>query len=406
MRFSTKAIHVGQSPDPTTGAIIPPIYQTSTYVQEAPGEFKGYDYTRAGNPNFTNLETTLAALEGGEHATIFSSGLGATTALISTLKNGDKVLATNDLYGGTYRLFTRVFDRFGIEFETLDTLDLDALEQALKSQPKMIFIESPTNPLLKISDISAISQLARKNKVLCVVDNTFASPYFQNPLSLGADVVLHSTTKYIGGHSDIIGGVIISNDKELKERLDFLRMAMGLNPSPFDAWLTSRGVKTLAVRMEKHAANAGNIAEFLANHDLVKKVYYPGLASHPNHDIAEKQMSGFSGMVSVEFDLTLEQSKQLISSFKIFSLAESLGGVDSLVDHPASMTHASIPAEERKKIGLEDGLVRFSVGIEDGEDLLQDLGTALELIHERSTSQLRPSDQRSPAQSGMHADSN
>lgn len=380
MHFNTKAIHQGQLPDKETGAIIPPIYMTSTYVQESPGHTKGYDYTRAGNPNFTNLEETIASLENGQYATVFSSGLGAFTSLISTLKSGDKVLSTNDLYGGTYRLFTRVFHQYGIQFETINTQDLDLVAAKLTEKPKMLLVESPTNPLLNISDIHAISKLCKENGVKLIVDNTFASPYFQQPLDLGADVVMHSTTKYIGGHSDTIGGVLITNDKELKSQLDFGRMAIGLNPSPFDVWMTSRSLKTLGVRMERHAENAMKVADYLSSHPKVKKVYYPGLASHVNHEIAKKQMKGFSGIVSVEFDLDYEKSMQLISGLKLFSLAESLGGVESLVDHPASMTHASIPKSEREKIGLTDGLVRFSVGIENIEDLIEDLESGLTKI--------------------------
>lgn len=380
MKFSTKAIHVGQIPDPGTGAIIPPIYMTSTYVQEAPGKHKGYDYTRAGNPNFTNLEQTIAALEEGKYATVFSSGLGATTGLISNLQKGDVVIAGNDLYAGTFRLFDQIFQNSGVSLLNIDTLNLEEVEKVLKQQPKMIFLESPTNPLLEISDLVAINKLAKKYKVLSVVDNTFATPYFQNPLNLGADLVLHSTTKYMGGHSDVIGGVVITNNKNLKEKMDFARMAMGLNPSPFDTWLISRGLKTLSVRMDKHAQNALSMAEFLETHHKVKKVYYPGLSSHPQHTLAKKQMRGFGGIVSVEFDLGLEQTKKLISSFQVFSLAESLGGVESLVDHPASMTHASIPKEETGRNGLSDGLVRFSVGIEDEDDLIEDLGVHLSLI--------------------------
>ena len=380
MKFSTKAIHIGQIPDEATGAIIPPIYATSTYVQESPGNTKGYDYTRAGNPNFTNLEHTIAALENGKHATIFSSGLGAITALISTLKSGDKAIATSDLYGGTYRIFTRVFAQYGIEFETVDTQDLKSLAIKLAEKPKLLLIESPTNPLLNISDITAIATMAKQYGVCSVVDNTFASPYFQQPLLLGADVVMHSTTKYFGGHSDTIGGVLITNDDALKTQFDFARMAIGLNPSPFDAWLTSRSIKTLAVRMERHASNAMQVAEFLEKHPKVKKVYYPGLPRHKNHDIAKKQMQGFSGIVSVEFNADIESAKKLISNLKVFSLAESLGGVESLVDHPATMTHASIPKAEREKIGLADGLVRFSVGIEDIEDIIEDLTNGLNSI--------------------------
>lgn len=373
MKFSTKAIHVGQVPDAATGAIIPPIYMTSTYIQEAPEQHQGYDYTRAGNPNFTNLEQTLASLENGKYATVFSSGMGASTAVVAMLQAGDTVVGGNDLYGGTFRLFNQVFKNFGVNLITIDTRNISEVESALAQKPKMIFLESPTNPLLRISDIAAISKLAQQHGVLTIVDNTFATPYLQKPLELGADIVIHSTTKYIGGHSDIVGGAAITNSEELKIKLDFARKAMGLNPSPFDVWLLSRGVKTLAIRMEKHCENAMKVAEFLESHTKVKRVYYPGLATHPEHALAKKQMSNFGGIVSVEFDLSIEKAKKLISSFKVFSLAESLGGVESLVDHPASMTHASIPKEEREKSGLCDGLVRFSVGIEDAEDLIDDL---------------------------------
>lgn len=378
MRFSTNAIHAGQAPEPHTGAVVPPIYMTSTFAQESPGVYKGYDYTRAGNPNFTNLEQALAALEGGAHATVFSSGLGATTALLFTLKSGDTVLAGDDLYGGTYRILTACFAQFGLKLVQVDTGDLALTEKVMAdTKPALVFVESPTNPLLRITDIAAVTALAKKYGARSVVDNTFASPYFQQPLALGADAVLHSATKYLGGHSDIIGGAVVTDDAALKDKLDFGRKALGLNPSPFDTWLTHRGVKTLAVRMQRHAENAMALARWLEAHPLVSRVYYPGLESHPGHAIAKKQMSGFSGMLSVEFALTLDQMKELISGFRVFTLAESLGGVESLVDHPATMTHASIPAEERRKIGLEDGLVRFSVGIEDLEDLRGDLEAGL-----------------------------
>ena len=380
MKFATKAIHVGCNPDLETGAIMPPIYMTSTYLQENPGESKGYEYTRAHNPNFTILEKQLASLEEAEYATVFSSGLGALTALVSTLSKGDKVLAINGLYGGTYRLFNSVFNRFGIEFQSFNPASQNELEQALASHPKWLFFETPTNPLLDIFDISAYAKLAKQHNVLTIVDNTFASPYFQNPLMMGVDIVWHSTTKYIGGHSDVIGGVAMTNSAIIKKELDFARKALGVNPSPFDVWLITRGVKTLALRMEQHQFNAMAIARFLESHSKVKKVYYPGLESHPHHAIAKKQMSGFSGMVSAEFNLSLEGTKKLISSFTLFALAESLGGVESLVSHPATMTHASIPKEERIRTGLTDGLVRFSVGIEDSSDLINDLATTLELV--------------------------
>lgn len=359
---------------------MPPVYMTTTYVQEEPGVSKGYEYTRAQNPNFTLLEKQLASLENAQYATVFSSGLGALTAMVSSLNQGDKVLAIDGLYGGTYRLFNQVFNRFGVQFESIHPKNAKEFLEALDRKPKWLFLESPTNPLLEIFDIAYLAAEAKKRGVLTIVDNTFASPYFQNPLDLGADIVWHSTTKYLGGHSDVVGGVAMTNSPEIKKILDFGRKALGVNPSPFDTWLTSRGVKTLAVRMEKHQSNAQKVAEFLVAHPKVKAVYYPGLPSHPAHSVAKKQMSGFSGIVSVEFNLSLEQAKKLVASFNLFSLAESLGGVESLVCHPATMTHASIPADERKRIGLSDGLMRFSVGIEDPHDLIEDLSTALSRI--------------------------
>lgn len=372
--FATKAIHEGQEPEPLYGAVMPAIYMTSTYAQEAPGMHKGYDYTRAGNPNFTALEKLLAGMENGEHATVFSSGLGAVSALLSRLKAGDRVVALNGLYGGTFRLFTKVYQKFGVEFSFVYDHEVEA---ALEKKAALLFLESPTNPLLEVVDIQELCRMAKAKGVMSVVDNTFATPYFQNPLDLGADAVLHSTTKYIGGHSDVVGGVIMTSNEELKKELDFARMAVGLNPSPFDTWLTLRGAKTLALRMEKHAANAGKLAQYLATHPKVRRVYYPGLPDHPKHSIAAKQMRGFSGIVSVEFDMEQEKALELISNLRWFTLAESLGGVESLVCHPATMTHASIPPDERRRIGLTDGLIRFSVGIEDPNDLLQDLSQAL-----------------------------
>lgn len=379
MKFATKVIHAGSEPEPTTGAIMPPIFMTSTYVQAAPGEHKGYEYTRAQNPNFTILETVLASLEDAKYATVFSSGLGCLTALIGTLQSGDKILAIDGVYGGTYRLFQQVFKKFGVEFITITPKTVDELDKAMAIKPKWLFFETPTNPLLDIVDIAAYTAIAKKHGVLTVVDNTFATPYCQNPLKYGVDVVWHSTTKYLGGHSDVVGGVAMTNHEHLKHQLDFGRKAIGVNPSPFDCWLVTRGVRTLAVRMEQHNKNGAAVAEFLAAHPKVKKVYYPGLVTHPNHDVAAKQMSGFSGMVSAEFNLSFEDTKKMISSYKLFALAESLGGVESLVCHPASMTHASIPAEERRKIGLSDGLVRFSVGIEASDDLIADLKGGLNM---------------------------
>lgn len=390
MKFATKAIHVGNEPDTETGAVIPPIYMTSTYTQEAPGRDKGYDYTRAGNPNFTNLEKQLAALEDAAHCTVFSSGLGTLTGLISTLSKGDRVLAVDGLYGGTYRLFNSIFNRFGIEFESIDPTTPGALEKALSTKPKWLFFETPTNPLLEVFDIAAFAKIAKRNGVLTIVDNTFASPYFQNPLKWGVDIVWHSTTKYIGGHSDVIGGAAMTNSASIKKELDFARMAIGLNPSPFDAWLLSRGVKTLALRMEQHQRNALAVARFLKTHPKVKSIHYPGLESHPNHAVAKKQMNGFGGMLSVEFNLPLESTLKLVSSFGLFTLAESLGGVESLVCHPATMTHASIPAAERHRMGFADGLVRFSIGIEDAQDLINDLSEALELVGQQIS--LEPSE--------------
>jgi cystathionine beta-lyase/cystathionine gamma-synthase len=378
MKFATKAIHAGNDPEATTGAIMPPIYMTSTFVQEAPGITKGYDYTRAGNPNFTILEKLLASLENAKYATVFSSGLGALTGLISTLSSGDKVLGINGVYGGTYRLFNKIFSRYGIDFYSINQPTPETLETALAKKPKWLFFETPTNPLLEILDIANLAKAAKKHNVLTIVDNTFATSYFQNPLEYGVDAVWHSTTKYVGGHSDVIGGVAITNNEKLKHDLDYARMAIGLNPSPFDTWLLTRGLKTMALRMEQHQRNALAIVEFLQSHPKVKKIYYPGLITHHNHNIAKKQMSGFGGIISVEFNLPLETTKKLISSFKLFSLAESLGGVESLVCHPATMTHASIPEKERHACGIVDGLVRFSIGVEDSKDLIDDLSKALD----------------------------
>ncbi len=380
MKFATKAIHLGWQPDSQTGAVMPPIYMTSTFALDAPGQSRGFDYTRANNPNFIILEKTLAALEDAAHATVFSSGIGALMGMISTLSQGDKVAAIDGIYGGTYRLFTKVMKRFGVELIVLYSTSPQEIEKALKLKPKWLMFETPTNPLLNIFDIEVLTQLAKQHGVLSVVDNTFASPYCQNPLKWGADVVWHSTTKYIGGHSDVLGGVVMTQDAHFKQELDFARKTLGSNPSPFDCWLITRGVKTLAVRMQQHQKNALAVAEFLEQHPKVKRVYYPGLPSHPQHEIARKQMIAFNGMLSAEFHLSLEETLTFISSFKLFTLAESLGGVESLVSHPTTMTHAIVPSEERKLLGLSDGLIRFSIGIEDAEDLIEDLKNALEKI--------------------------
>lgn len=380
MKFATKAIHMGWQPDSNTGAVMPPIYMTSTFALDSPGQTRGFEYTRANNPNFAILEKTLASLEDAAHATVFSSGIGALMGMISTLSQGDKVVALDGIYGGTYRLFTKVMHRFGVELIVLYSTSPEEVEQALRLKPKWLMFETPTNPLLNIFDIEELAHRAKQHRVLSVIDNTFASPYCQNPLRLGADVVWHSTTKYLGGHSDVIGGVVMTQDDNFKQELDFARKTLGSNPSPFDCWLITRGVKTLAVRMQQHQKNALAIAEFLQRHPKVKHVYYPGLPSHPQHAIAKKQMRCFSGMLSAEFHLSVEDTLRLVSSFEIFTLAESLGGVESLVCHPATMTHAIVPSEERKRLGLTDGLVRFSIGIEDPEDLIEDLEQVLEKI--------------------------
>ncbi|MDQ2872384.1 MAG: cystathionine gamma-synthase [Candidatus Eremiobacteraeota bacterium] len=376
MKFSTKAIHAGQEADPTTGATIVPIYQTSTYTQDAVGVHKGFDYSRTINPTRVALETQLAALEGAEYGCAFSSGMAATSAVLNILSAGDHVVVTDDLYGGTYRLFSRVLARYGLEFTYVDMADIAAVRAAIKPNTKMFWIETPTNPLLKLIDIRAICDL--RGKAFVVVDNTFASPYFQQPLALGADVVVHSTTKYIGGHSDVVGGAALTNDKDLYETIKFHQNAVGGIPGPQDAWLTMRGAKTLAVRMREHARNAQAIAEFLEAHDEVSRVYYPGLASHPQHDLAQRQMSGFGGMVSFTLEGPEQRAIDFANRMRYFSLAESLGGVESLICHPARMTHGSIPKDVRDRRGVTDGLLRLSVGIEDIDDLIDDLRGALE----------------------------
>lgn len=380
MKFSTKAIHVGQDPDPTTGAIITPIFQTSTYVQEGLGKHKGFEYARTQNPTRSALEECLASLEGGKFALSFGSGLAAEGNIINLLSSGDHVICGDDVYGGTYRLFEKVWKRYGLTFTFVDASDVAAIKAAIKPDTKMIWIETPTNPLLRLCDIKAIAKLATEHKLITVVDNTFASPYLQNPLKLGADVVVHSVTKYLGGHSDVVGGAVITSREDLFETLKFHQNAVGAVPGPFDCWLVLRGLKTLAVRMEAHQKNAMTIAKYLETHPAVEKVMYPGLTSHPQHALAKEQMNGFGGMVSFVLKGGLESARQFLGQTKLFALAESLGGVESLVCHPVSMTHGSIPKEERDKRGVVDALVRLSVGIEDIDDLLKDLEVGLSKV--------------------------
>ena len=379
MKFGTKAIHAGQQPDPTTGAIMTPIYQTSTYVQAAPGQHKGYAYARGKNPTRVALEDCLAALENAKYGICFSSGMGAADAIIKLLNPGDEVIATDDLYGGSYRMFTKVFAKYGIQFKFVDMHDVDGLKALISSQTKMIWVETPTNPMMKIIDIEAMVNIAKEYNLISVIDNTFASPYLQNPIDLGADIVMHSATKYLGGHSDVVMGAICTSHDALYEQLAFIANSCGATPGPQDSFLVMRGLKTLHVRMDRHCSNGKAVAHFLKNHPKVGKVYWPGFEEHPNHLVAKKQMKDFGGMIS--FNLkndSFESASALASSMKVFSLAESLGGVESLIGHPASMTHASIPKEERIKTGITDSLLRLSVGIEDEEDLIQDLAQALD----------------------------
>ena len=378
MRFNSKVIHAGVSPDPATGAIMTPIYQTSTFVQEEPGVHKGYEYGRTHNPTRTALEANIAALENGAHGLCFSSGLGAMDTLLKLLSPGDEIISTNDLYGGSYRLITRVYGRFGIKSHFINLNDTVQLEKLINPRTRMIWIETPTNPMLNIVDIRKVARIANKYGILTCVDNTFASPFLQQPLNLGADIVVHSCTKYLGGHSDAVMGAIVCNKKEIEEQLRFLQNACGATPGPMDCFLILRGIKTLHVRMKRACRNASKLAEYLQSHPAVNKVNFPGFKSHPGHELAASQMKDFGAMVS--FDLkadTSDAAKAVLRKFRMFSLAESLGGVESLVGHPATMTHASIPREERLKVGLTDSLIRISVGIEDFEDLKADLEQAL-----------------------------
>lgn len=378
MKFGTKAIHAGVSPDPTTGAVMTPIYQTSTYAQSAPGQHKGYEYARTQNPTRSALEQSLAALENGRFGICYGSGLAAMDAVLRTLKPGDEILSSNDLYGGSYRLMTKVYEKYGIKTHFLDFTDLEALRQTINERTRLLWIETPTNPMLNVVDIEAICQIAKQRGVTSCVDNTFASPYLQNPLDLGADVVLHSATKYLGGHSDVVLGALITNDESLAEQFHFFQNAVGAVSGPQDCFLVLRGVKTLHLRVERACQNAVQIADFLKTQPAVEKVYYPGFPEHPGHEIAKKQMRHFGGMVSFTLKAdTFEQASAVMSKTQVFTLAESLGGVESLIGHPASMTHASIPRAERLKVGMTDSLIRLSVGVEDVEDLMEDLRQAL-----------------------------
>ena len=379
MKFATLAIHAGNEPDTAFGAVMPPIYCTSTYVQPAPAQplVEGYDYSRAANPTRSALQRNLAALEGGKHGFAFSSGLSAIHALLAQARPGDHVVCGNDMYGGTFRLFRSMFEPYGIEFSIVDTTDLGALKTALAKPTRLLWLETPTNPLLRVTDLAAAAKLAHAAGALVACDNTFATPFLQRPLELGCDVVMHSATKYLGGHSDVVLGALVCNDDALAQQLQFQQLAVGAVPGPLDCFLVLRGTKTLPLRMERHCANARTIAGFLDEHPRVAKVHYPGLPSHAGHDLAAKQMADFGGMLSFELDASVEEAMAFTTRTRVFALAESLGGVESLIEHPPSMTHASIPAEQRRAAGLADGLIRLSVGVEDVDDLVADLEQAL-----------------------------
>lgn len=377
-KFATKAIHAGQEADPTTGAVMTPIYQTSTYQQKAPGDHKGYEYSRGTNPTRKALEDCIAALENGKFGLAFSSGMAATDCVLRLLQPGDEVVTGDDLYGGSYRIFTKVYEPLGITFKFVNTSDVKAVEDAISDKTKLIWVETPTNPTLKLADIEAIGKIAKAKKILYAVDNTFASPYLQNPLDLGADIVMHSVTKYLGGHSDVVMGALVMNDEELYKKLWFYYNACGGTPGPQDAFLVLRGIKTLHLRMKAHCENGRKVAKYLKNHPKVEKIYWPGFEDHPGHDVAKKQMKDFGGMVSIVIKgADLAETFRVASGFKVFTLAESLGGVESLINHPATMTHGSIPKETREKVGVVDNLLRLSVGVEDAEDLIADLEQAL-----------------------------
>ncbi|HSQ47395.1 MAG TPA: cystathionine gamma-synthase [Lutibacter sp.] len=381
MKFNTKTIHGNQAHDPSTGAVMPPIYQTSTYAQTSPGVHKGYEYSRTANPTRTAVENAFASIENGEFGLAFGSGLAAIDCVMKLLSPGDEVISTNDLYGGSYRIFTKIFENYGIKFHFIGMENAEHIENYISEKTKLIWVETPTNPMMNIIDIVAVSAVAKKHQILLAVDNTFATPYLQNPLDLGADIVMHSATKYLGGHSDVVMGALIVNDKELADKLYFIQNACGAVCGPMDSFLVLRGIKTLHVRMQRHCENGKAVAEYLANHPKIEKVYWPGFTSHPNHEIAKKQMKDFGGMVSfVTKGNNIKDAFKILENLKLFTLAESLGGVESLSGHPASMTHASIPKAEREKTGVVDSLIRLSVGIEDIEDLLSDLDQALSLV--------------------------
>jgi cystathionine beta-lyase/cystathionine gamma-synthase len=381
MKFNTKTIHGNQAHDPSTGAVMPPIYQTSTYAQTSPGVHKGYEYSRTANPTRTAVENAFASIENGEFGLAFGSGLAAIDCVMKLLSPGDEVISTNDLYGGSYRIFTKIFENYGIKFHFIGMENAEHIENYISEKTKLIWVETPTNPMMNIIDIVAVSAVAKKHQILLAVDNTFATPYLQNPLDLGADIVMHSATKYLGGHSDVVMGALIVNDKALADKLYFIQNSCGAVCGPMDSFLVLRGIKTLHVRMQRHCENGKAVAEYLVKHPKIEKVYWPGFENHPNHEIAKKQMKDFGGMVSfVTKGNNIKDAFKILENLKLFTLAESLGGVESLSGHPASMTHASIPKAEREKTGVVDSLIRLSVGIEDIEDLLADLDQALSLI--------------------------
>jgi len=377
-RFETRAIHAGQEPDEETGALMTPIFANSTYVQDGPGEDRGYEYSRTGNPTRDDLEDNLASLEGGEYGRAFSSGMGAINTVLNLLESGDHVVAGDDVYGGTHRIFTQVYEDYDVDFDFVDTTDLDAVRAAMRDSTELVWVETPTNPLMNVNDIGALSDIAHEHDAVCAVDNTFATPYLQRPLEFGADVVCHSLTKYLGGHSDLVAGALVTDDEDLDEQFGFYQNSVGATPSPFDCFLVLRGTKTLGVRMDRHCDTAAELAEWLDDHEHVSRVYYPGLEDHPDHELAAEQMDDFGGMLSFELDASLDEASEFVSQTEVFTLAESLGGVESLIEQPAAMTHAAIPKEEREAAGLTDGLIRASIGIEHVDDLKDDLQQAIE----------------------------